>query len=166
MRMPGESYTPALLSIDWQAGVREHMPVVSPTGVVGQVQGVSGSIAKVLLITDRNSGIAAIVTDGLARDIDRIQGIVSGNDREGLRMDYVRREEKILVGDIVLTSGLDGIYPKGIVIGTVTQVSEDVDLIQRVDLRPAVDFQRLEEVLILLREAEEFPGEEADGGLP
>ncbi len=160
MRMPRQSYTPALLSIDPDAGVRQHMPVVSPAGVVGQVQGVSGSIAKVLLITDRNSGIAALIQR------DRIQGIVSGKEGEGLRMEYVRRGEQVLVGDIVLTSGLDGIYPKGIVIGTVTFVSEEADLTQRVDLRPAVDFQRLEEVLILLREAEEFPGKEPDGGLP
>ena len=135
-------------------GIAVDQPIITARGVVGRVIAAAPGIAKVQTILDPNSGVAAIVQR------TRIQGVVVGDGERGCRMDFVTDLASIEVGDVVVTSGLDQIYPKGIIIGVVTEVGEGQGLTKLIRLRPEVDFQRLEEALALLK-PEGAPGREA-----
>jgi rod shape-determining protein MreC len=128
-------------------GVRRDMAVIAPDGVVGRVVVPSARAAKVQLLIDRNAAAGAII----ARS--RAQGVVVGGGDERLRMDYVSEAADIVVGDAVMTSGIDGIYPKGFVIGKVETVEKNGPAYKRILVRPAVDFRALEEVLVVLTPA-------------
>lgn len=124
-------------------GVRKSMPVLSPFGVVGQIMATSSHSARVLLITDHNSGVDGVVQRSRAR------GIVEGALDGGCVMKYLKRGEDVEVGDRVVTSGLDGIFPKGIVIGDVTNVTRGTrGMLQVAEVKPAVPLERIEEVLV------------------
>jgi rod shape-determining protein MreC len=128
-------------------GVRVDMPVLSARGVVGRVVSVSPHYAKVLLIIDQNSAVDILVQ----RSRDR--GMVKGMFTDACRLDYMVSTSDVVVGDLVITSGLGGVFPKGLLVGKVTSVGETPgELFKEVLVKPAVDFSRLEEVLILLRE--------------
>ena len=115
-------------------GVYKGMAVVTPLGVVGQVVAAAAHTAKVLLLTDANSGVDVLVQRTRAR------GIVSGSLDNGAIMKYVKRSEDIQVGDRLITSGLDGIFPKGVMVGTVTKVrKQSLGLFQWIEVMPAVD---------------------------
>ncbi len=123
--------------------IRRGMAVVSPQGVVGQVAEVSQTAARVLLLTDHSSGIDAVIQRSRAR------GIVQGSDEVCL-MNYLRRDEDVAVGDRVMTSGLDGIFPKGVIIGEVVEVvPRHRGLLQAGVVRPSAQLDRLEEVLVV-----------------
>lgn len=125
-------------------GIQKGMAVVSPSGVVGQVVEVTRHGAKVLLITDPHSGVDVIVQRSRAR------GIVSGSLDNGPVMKYVKRSEDIEVGDRLITSGLDAVFPKGLSVGTVTKVrKKSFGLFQVVGVDLAVDSSRIEEVLLV-----------------
>lgn len=125
-------------------GIHKGMAVVSPFGVVGQTTATSAHTARVLLVTDHNSGIDAIVQRSRAR------GIVEGTLDSGCVMKYVKRGEDLDVGDRIVTSGLDGIFPKGITIGEVTHVTRgNRGLLQVAELKPSVPMDRTEEVLVI-----------------
>ena len=123
------------------------MAVIAPAGVVGRVAVASGRAAKVQLLIDRNAAAGAIVGRS------RAQGVVVGGGDERLSMDYVSEAADIVVGDAVMTSGIDGIYPKGFVIGKVEAVEKNGPAYKRIVVRPAVDFRALEEVLVVLTPA-------------
>lgn len=124
-------------------GIRRGLAVISPHGVVGQVADVSRTAARVLLLTDHNSGIDAIVQRSRAR------GIVQGAREQGCLMNYLRRDDDVRTGDRVVTSGLDGIFPKGILIGEVVEVAaKHRGLLQAAVIRPSAPLDRIEEVLI------------------
>jgi rod shape-determining protein MreC len=127
-------------------GLRADMAVIGPAGVVGRVVVASGRAAKVQLLIDRNAAAGAIV------ERSRAQGVVVGGGDERLRMDYVSEAADIVIGDAVMTSGIDGIYPKGFVIGKVEAVEKNGPE-KRIVVRPAVDFRALEEVLVVLTPA-------------
>jgi len=130
-------------------GVRKNMAALSPFGVVGQTMMTSAHAARVLLITDHNSGIDAMVQRTRARGI--IEGALDG----GCVMKYLKREDDVEVGDRIVTSGLDGIFPKGIMIGEVTHVSRgNRGLLQLAEVKPSVPLDRIEEVLIVRGTAE------------
>ena len=129
-------------------GVRPDMAVIAPKGVVGRVIGpVSAHAARVQLIIDRDAAVGALT------ERTRAGGVVLGvqdRSRAPLRMDLVSNLSDVQSGDVVVASGIDGIYPKGFVIGTV-ESSEPGPLLNRViTVRPAVDFSGLEEVLVVL----------------
>jgi rod shape-determining protein MreC len=125
-------------------GVRKGMAVVTPLGVVGQVVSVTGRSAKVLLITDPNSGVDVLVQRTRAR------GIVSGSLENGPLLKYVKRSEDIQVGDRLITSGLDGIFPKGVMVGAVVKVrKQNLGLFQYIEVMPAVTSARVEEVMVV-----------------
>jgi len=125
-------------------GIRAGMAVLAPRGVVGRVTEVSRSASRVLLLTDNNSGIDAIVQRSRAR------GIVQGTQDHGCRMNYLRRDVDVAPGDRIVTSGLDGIFPKGVVIGEIAEVSlEHRGLLRSGVVVPSVDLDALEEVLIV-----------------
>ncbi len=127
-------------------GLREGMPVVAAKGVVGRVVKVAPDASRVLLITDGSSAVAALVQRNRTRGVCRGQG-------DSLSLQFALRQKDVAVGDRVITSGTGGIFPKGLAIGQVTDVSkESFGLFQTIKLDPAVDFSRLEEVLVLLKE--------------
>jgi rod shape-determining protein MreC len=125
-------------------GIKPGMAVVCAEGVVGRIAQSTPHAARVLLISDHNSGVDAIVQRTRAR------GIVEGAVNRTCSMKYIKRGEEIDVNDVVVTSGLDGIFPKGVLIGRVSGVTrKDFGLFQVAEVAPAVDFSRLEEVLVL-----------------
>lgn len=125
-------------------GVRKGMAVVTPLGVVGQVVSVTPRTAKVLLLTDPNSGIDVLVQRTRAR------GIVSGSLENGTVLKYVKRSEDIQEGDRLITSGTDGVFPKGMMVGTVIKVAKQhIGLFQFVEVLPAVQPARVEDVLVV-----------------
>lgn len=129
-------------------GLREGLPVVDGNAVVGQIIAVSASSSKVLLLIDNTSAIDAIV------QTSRAQGTVEGMLEEKLRLLYVLREYEINVGDRVIASGLDGIFPKGTLIGVVTRVEKGKSgLFQDIELEPSADLRRLENVFVVLNAA-------------
>jgi len=136
-------------------GVRPDMAVIAPAGVVGRIVVPSSRAAKVQLLIDRNAAAGALI----ARS--RAQGVVVGEGDERLRMEYVSEVADVVNGDLVVTSGIDGIFPKGFVIGRVESVEKAGGMYKRIVLRPAVDFRSLEEVLVVLTPT---PAREAEGG--
>jgi len=133
-------------------GIRPNQPAITPRGVVGRVIDVSASASKVQTILDPNSAVAGIVQR------TRVQGIVVGAGEAGCRMDYVSDLVPVEVGDVVVTSGLDQIHPKGEILGIVAVVGQGDGLTQVIEVRPEVDFRRIEEVLVVLK-PEGGPGE-------
>jgi rod shape-determining protein MreC len=127
-------------------GVQANMAVISPRGIVGRVVGNPASHAsRVQLIVDRTAAAGAI------SERSRAGGMVVGIDGEPpLRMDLVSNLADIGVGDVIVTSGVDGIYPKGFVLGKVEKSERGNKLYRAITVRPAVDFSSLEEVLVVL----------------
>jgi rod shape-determining protein MreC len=126
-------------------GVALNQPVITPRGIVGRVIEAASGACKVQTILDPNSGVAGLIQR------TRVQGMVVGTGERGCKMDYVSELSNVEVGDVVVTSGLDQIYPKGYTIGVVASIGEGEGLTKLVELRPEVDFRRLEEVLVVLK---------------
>jgi rod shape-determining protein MreC len=126
-------------------GLRADMAIIAPGGVVGRVTVASGRAAKVQLLVDRNAAAGAIVERSRAQGV-----VVGGGDDERFLMDYVSEAADITVGDAVVTSGIDGIYPKGFAIGRVESVEKNGPAYKRIVVKPAVDFRALEDVLVVL----------------
>jgi rod shape-determining protein MreC len=124
-------------------GVRPDMAVIAPAGVVGRVITPTPRAAKVQLLIDRNAAAGALV------ERSRAQGVAIGTGGE-LRLDYVPATADVQVGDVVVTSGIDGIYPKGFVIGQIESVRRGQGEFGAIVVRPAVGFSSLESVLIVM----------------
>jgi rod shape-determining protein MreC len=124
-------------------GLRNDMAVVSPAGVVGRIILPSGRASKVQLLIDRNAAAGALI------ERTRVQGVVEGVGDGSLSLQYVPGTADVRPGDLVVTSGIDGIYPKGFVIGTIELVDRGAGGYHLITVRPAVDFTRLEEVLVV-----------------
>jgi rod shape-determining protein MreC len=127
-----------------QVGLRPDMAVISPAGVVGRIIVPSAHAAKVQLLIDMNAAAGGLI------ERSRAQGVVVGTGTETLRLDFVSGSADIQTGDTVITSGIDGIYPKGFVIGRVEKVERSGGAYGVIAVRPAVDFSMLEEVLVVL----------------
>jgi rod shape-determining protein MreC len=126
-------------------GITVGMPVLGTAGVVGQTIEVTKNSCKVRLITDAQSGVAALI------QTTRAEGVVRGSVVGNLSLEFVGRDEVVQVGDLVLTSGIGGVYPKGLLIGEVTNVGAmPADLYQDIELSTAVDPTSIEEVVVLL----------------
>jgi rod shape-determining protein MreC len=119
------------------------MAVISPAGVVGRVILPSRRASKVQLLIDSNAAAGALI------ERTRVQGVVVGIGDGMLRMQYVPGSADVKPGDLVVTSGIDGIFPKGFVIGTIDHADRGTGAYHEIVIRPAVDFSRLEEVLIV-----------------
>lgn len=139
-------------------GVEKGMTVVVPRGLVGRVQSVGPNWAKVLLITDPRSSVSALIQT--SRATGQVQGLVGGD----LVIKYVSQEKVINKNEIVLTSGLGGNLPQGLVIGQITAVEQrDSDMFQQATVRPTVDFDSLEKVLVIVAfEPVDVTGESQD----
>ncbi len=126
-------------------GVRVGMPVLTGAGVGGRIVEAAWNVAKVLLITDFNSNVDALVQR------NRVQGILQGAGSAGCFLKYVPVSEDIRVGDEIVTSGMVGIFPRGCFLGTVTRIDkEEAGLFQKIAVKPAVDPTLLEEVAVLV----------------
>jgi rod shape-determining protein MreC len=127
-------------------GLQKGLPVVLPTGIAGQVIEVSSRYAKVMLIIDRNSAVDALVQRSRAR------GIIKGESADQCRFEFVLRKHDVQIGDTVIASGLDGVYPKGLRIGRVSDLSQrSSDIFYEITVTPFVDYEKLEEVLVILQ---------------
>src|SRR5260370_20518488 len=124
-------------------GIRRNMGVITPDGVVGKVIESYRDTAQVLLLTDRESGVGAMLSDS------RIQSPVGGTGEPLLSMKYIPTDETVNVGEHVVTSGMDRIFPRDLPVGTVTEIKAGRPF-QQVRVRPAPNLQRLEEVIVLL----------------
>jgi len=137
------------------AGLVKSLPVVVAEGIVGQVVDVSDRYAKVLLVIDQDSSVDALVQRSRGR------GVIKGDGVGGCVFQYVLRKEDVGVGDIVISSGLDGVFPKGLRVGQVSEVvRRNAGLFQDVAITSFVDFEKLEEVLVVLPET---GGNESEG---
>jgi rod shape-determining protein MreC len=123
-------------------GVARDMAVIAPAGVVGRVVLTSPRAARVQMLIDLNAAAGAMI------ERTRAQGLIVGQG-SGLKMDYVPGTADVQAGDLVVTSGIDKIYPKGFVIGTVESVQRGGGTYYEIAVQPAVDFTRLEEVLVV-----------------
>jgi len=155
-RFPFESLVAEVVGLDASAwfrtvtvnrglehGVELNAPVVGPGGVVGRVIAVGSSVAQVQLLSDRDCSVGALLVRGRSR------GLVSGTGNTELQMKYVSNLEDVTIGDLIVTSGIDGIYPKGIAIGRVASVINGPRLFKIITVEPAARLDRLEEVFIL-----------------
>jgi rod shape-determining protein MreC len=127
-----------------QSGIKADMAVIAPGGVVGRVIVSSPRAAKVQLLIDRNAAAGAIV------ERSRAQGAVVGDGDGRLLMEYVSEVSDVAAGDVVMTSGIDGIFPKGFPIGRVASVEKNGTAYGQIVVAPAVDFTSLEQVLVVL----------------
>ncbi len=126
-------------------GIEKGLPVVVPEGIAGQVIDISYNYSKVLLLIDQNSAVDVLVQ----RTRDR--GLVKGQSDGRCLANYVLRKHDIKVGDTVISSGLDGVFPKGLRVGYVSEiVKRNSGIFQEVTVTPYIDFEKLEEVLVIL----------------
>ena len=143
-RDPGPLSTSLTIDRGSRDGVTRGMAVVAPQGVVGRVVEVSHTVSRVALLTDHNSGIDAIV------DRTRARGVVQGGSDGDCYMNYLNRDADVKVGDHVLTSGLDGVFPKGMTIGEVVEVGrKHRGLLQSATVTPSAALDQVEEVMLV-----------------
>lgn len=162
---PNNFMSVLIIDIGKRDGVQQGMPVVTERGLVGHIHDVGTNWAKVLLIVDPSSSVAALVQSS------RAPGLISGRLGQDLVMDYIPQEETISAGDVILTSGMSGNYPKSLLIGQVLEVEQrDIDPFQRAIVRPSVNFEKLETVLVITTfeplDVEGAIGEDLPEGMP
>lgn len=152
-RDPGTWTNVIMINRGTADGIAKDMAVVTAQGLVGSVVSVYNNAAKVQLILDPRSAVGSLVQ----RAESRVAGIVEGNGSNPVspRMVNIARDADIIKSDKVITSGFGGIYPKGILMGEVLDiVNDEGGLLKYAVLKPAVDFDRLEEVLVIVRSRE------------
>ena len=143
----------ATINVGSNQGLQEGMGVMSSCGLYGQVESVSATSATVRLISDATSKVSAMIQN------TRSTGIVSGSYDGNLVLDYISVDTTVGEGDIVLTSGEGGTYPRGIIIGTVKSVEVDSSkLYYRIAVDPILNFDSCEEVLVLTGDEDETAG--------
>jgi rod shape-determining protein MreC len=145
-RRPDPKFDMLLISAGSRDGVRQNAIVVTRAGLVGRVTEVTPNTASVLMLTDQTSGAGAVVQ----RAESRAKGVCKGDNSGMLHLNYLTANADIKPGDVIMTSGLGGVFPAGQVIGSVLSVQTDEGNLNKTALvRPAVDFDRLEQVYVL-----------------
>jgi rod shape-determining protein MreC len=125
------------------AGLKRDMAVITADGIVGKILVVYPFVSQVLLINDQSSGVGVIL------EKSRLQGVLRGTANGEVVLERVMSDEQVPVGETVLTSGGDQIFPKGMPVGTVSKVANGKDLFLNIKVKPAADLSKLEEVLVL-----------------
>lgn len=123
--------------------IRKNMGVITPDGIVGKVIETFSNTSQVLLLTDKDSGVGAMLADS------RIQSPVGGTGEPLLDMKYVANDDKVDVGERVVTSGMDRIFPRDLPVGTVQEIKAG-NPFKSIRVQPAASLERLEEVIVLL----------------
>jgi rod shape-determining protein MreC len=147
------------------SGIQKYMPVIVPEGLVGYVSEVYQTSCRVQLLTDPRTSVGGIVQ----RPASRVSSIVkgSGNRSDEISFGNIPKEADVIKGDVIITSGFGGVYPKGLLIGTVSRVVQDTaNVSQTAMIKPAVDFSRLEEVFIITDQIEKSAPEEIKNEVP
>jgi rod shape-determining protein MreC len=124
-------------------GIRKNMGVITPDGVVGKVVETYPNAAQVLLLTDKEGGVGAMLADS------RTQSPVGGQGEPLLAMKYVPNDDAVSLGERVITSGMDRIFPRDLPVGTVAEIKSG-NPFKQIRIKPAANLERLEEVLVLL----------------
>lgn len=125
-------------------GLKNGMPVMAYPGIIGRLVDVSWHVSRVLLLIDENSNVDAMVQR------NRTQGIISGAGSQGMILKYISKTQDVQKGDIIVSSGMGGVFPKGWLIGQVINVDrQEASLFLKIKVAPFVDFSKLEELLIL-----------------
>src|SRR5437660_10292693 len=124
-------------------GIRKNMGVITPDGVVGKVVEAYPNASQVLLLTDKESGVGAMLADS------RVQGPVGGLGEPLLVMKYVPNDDTVNLGERVITSGMDRIFPRDLPVGTVAEIKPG-NQFKQIRVKPAANLERLEEGLVLL----------------
>lgn len=125
-------------------GLTKGNPVLVSEGIVGQIINVSETASRVLLITDRNSAVDALIQNS------RVRGIVKGDNENICRFVYALRKDEVKQGELIVSSGLDQVFPKGLRIGKISHVTKrHSQLFQNITIETSVDFDKIEEVLVL-----------------
>ncbi len=132
-------------------GIDKDMPVITADGVVGKVLNVFRSSSQVLLIDDQTSGVGTILEQS------RLQGVLEGTPTGEIILDKIMNDEQVQPGEKVLTSGGDGIFPKGLLIGTVAEAVHGPESFLSIKVKPAANLGRLEEVLVITQKEEIEP---------
>jgi rod shape-determining protein MreC len=133
-------------------GVKEGLPVLAPQGIAGRIVAVYPEYSKVMLIVDRKSSADAMVQR------TRIRGMLKGKGGNRCSLEFVPKSADVQVGDLVLASGLVGLYPKGLVFGKVTAANKkNPGVFQEIEVSPNVDLSTLEEVLVVKVATLAFP---------
>lgn len=144
-------------------GVAVNLPVITWRGVVGRVIETQPTAAKVLLVTDVNSGVSARIQDPASR----ATGVIRGTGDGRLLLQYVPRTDRLRTGDTAITSAIGGVFPSGLVIGRILQIRQkDVEVFQEALVEPAVDMRNLERVYILLGASRPIAEPPANGQAP
>jgi len=144
-RDPSPWYRTLVINKGSDSGISKGCPVVLPDGIVGHVLTASSRYARVLLLIDRNCSVDALVQRTRAR------GVVEGTAGGRCLLNYMPRQEDVITGDIIISSGFDGIFPKGLSIGYVSKIiRRNTGLFQEIELAPFVDFERIEEVMVII----------------
>jgi rod shape-determining protein MreC len=133
------------------AGIKRDMAVITADGIVGKVLMAYPSTSQVLLISDQSSGVGAML------DKSRLQGVLRGTPNGEVVLERVMADEQVAVGETVLTSGGDQIFPKGLPVGKVTKVGSGRDLFLSIQVKPAANLSTLEEVLVVVKKREQSP---------
>lgn len=135
-------------------GLTPGMPVLVPPGLIGRLTDVSWHSSKVLLLIDENSNVDVLIQR------TRVQGIVRGAGSRGCVVRYISKIQDVKEGDVVVTSGISNIFPKGLLIGKVSHVDRmDVGLFLQIRVAPFADFATLEEVLVLVDQQQKVSAE-------
>ena len=146
---PSGNFRTAIINKGTNHGVRSQMAVINSQGVVGRIIWASPRYAKVLLLLDPNAAIDVLVQRS------RAHGIVEGAGNDTLRLKYIVHAEEVMPGDVIIASGVEGVFPKGVLVGRVRAVDAgSADIFLPVELEPAVNFERLEEVAVILQRRE------------
>jgi rod shape-determining protein MreC len=134
-------------------GMKANMPVITPDGIVGKIKEVYPWTSQVLLLTDRESGAGVVLEKA------RLQGVLHGLGQGETQVNDIMSDEKVQAGEQIVTSGGDGIYPKGLPVGTVTSAASDRDSepFLRIKVKLAANLDQLEEVLVITKMAEQTP---------
>jgi rod shape-determining protein MreC len=132
-------------------GLKSDMAVLSPAGIIGKIVGVGANYAQVLEINDASSGVGAML------EHSRLQGILKGTPAGETMLHYVMADEKVELGEMVVTSGGDRVFPKGLPIGRVVQVNPGPDTFLNIRVKPAAQLDRVEEVLVITKLDEQEP---------
>ena len=141
---PQDASTTVVIDRGRDAGLEADMPVITPEGVVGKIAAVYAHTAQILLITDPTSGVGCLLEQS------RIQGVLKGSGRNQCELHYVMDDQNVPAGEAVISSGMDQVYPKGLLVGHVVR-SEEGNIYRQITVKPAASLNRLESVLVLFK---------------
>ncbi len=144
-RDPSPWFKTIMIDKGYEDGVIKGSPVLVSEGIVGQIIKVAKNYSKVLMITDRNSAVDALVQN------TRVRGMVKGNNEDKCTFVYALRKDEVRPGEMIVSSGLDQVFPKGLKIGSILDVKKThSQLFQDITIETSVDFDKLEDVLVFI----------------